>query len=87
MPALEEVPITAVSPERFRPVLGEGFAAVEEAMRRGREVLAGRVVWHINSTAKGGGVAEMLHSLLGYGRGAGSTCAGLRSAAAPSSSS
>jgi trehalose synthase len=40
-------------------------------MRRGREVLAGRVVWHINSTAKGGGVAEMLHSLLGYGRGAG----------------
>ena len=71
MAALEEVPITAVSPERFRPVLGDDFAQVEEAMRRAGEVLAGRVVWHINSTAKGGGVAEMLHSLLGYGRGAG----------------
>jgi trehalose synthase len=71
MAALEEVPITAVSLERFRPVLGDGFAQVEEAIQRAQEVLTGRVVWHINSTAKGGGVAEMLHSLLGYGRGAG----------------
>jgi trehalose synthase len=71
MAALEEVPITAVSLERFRAVLGDGFEQVEEATRVAQEVLAGRVVWHINSTAKGGGVAEMLHSLLGYGRGAG----------------
>lgn len=28
--------------------------------------LEGRVFWHINSTAKGGGVAEMLPSMLGY---------------------
>jgi trehalose synthase len=34
-------------------------------------VLAGRVVWHVNSTARGGGVAEMLQSLLAYARGAG----------------
>jgi trehalose synthase len=34
-------------------------------------VLTGRVVWHVNSTARGGGVAEMLQSLLAYGRGAG----------------
>ena len=34
-------------------------------------LLAGRVVWNINSTAKGGGVAEMLQTLLAYGRGAG----------------
>jgi trehalose synthase len=71
MAALERVPITAVSPERFRPILGEGFAPVDEAIRRAQDVLAGRAIWHINSTAKGGGVAEMLHSLLGYGRGAG----------------
>jgi trehalose synthase len=71
MAALEKVPITAVSPERFRPILGNEYAVVEEAIHRAQEVLAGRVVWHINSTAKGGGVAEMLHSLLGYGRGAG----------------
>jgi trehalose synthase len=71
MAALEKVPITAVSLDRFRPVLGEGFRQVEEATQRSQELLAGRAVWHINSTAKGGGVAEMLHSLLGYGRGAG----------------
>ena len=29
------------------------------------------VVWHVNSTAHGGGVAEMLQSLLAYARGAG----------------
>ena len=33
--------------------------------------MAGRVVWHVNSTARGGGVAEMLQSLLAYARGAG----------------
>ena len=32
---------------------------------------AGRVIWHVNSTAKGGGVAELLQSLLAYARGAG----------------
>lgn len=28
--------------------------------------LAGRTVWHVNSTSEGGGVAELLHQLLGY---------------------
>lgn len=71
MATLSEVPITAISPERFRPILGEGYAEIESAIETAHEVLAGRVVWHINSTARGGGVAEMLHSLLAYGRGAG----------------
>ncbi len=69
--ALEEVPIPAMSPERFRDLLGNGYAEVDRAITAAREQLAGRVVWHINSTAKGGGVAEMLHSLLAYARGAG----------------
>jgi trehalose synthase len=69
--ALEEVPVGAISPERFRPILGEAYAQIEEATATAEEVLSGRVVWHINSTARGGGVAEMLHSLLAYGRGAG----------------
>jgi trehalose synthase len=34
-------------------------------------VLGGRAVWHLNSTAHGGGVAELLQSLLAYARGAG----------------
>jgi trehalose synthase len=36
-----------------------------------RERLRGRVVWNISSTATGGGVAEMVRSLLSYSRGAG----------------
>jgi trehalose synthase len=36
-----------------------------------RAHLAGRVVWNVNATAHGGGVAEMLQSLLAYARGAG----------------
>src|SRR3954470_16914479 len=71
MGALEEVPVPAMSPERFRSLLGDGYAEVDEAIASARELLAGRVVWHINSTARGGGVAEMLHSLLAYARGAG----------------
>ncbi len=38
---------------------------------RAGEVLGGRVVWHVSSTASGGGVAEMLGTLLGYATGAG----------------
>jgi trehalose synthase len=35
------------------------------------ERLAGRRLWQVNSTGQGGGVAEMLHFLLGYLAGAG----------------
>jgi trehalose synthase len=69
--ALEEVAIPAMSPERFRSLLGDRYAEVDQAIARARELLDGRVIWHINSTARGGGVAEMLHSLLAYARGAG----------------
>src|SRR6476620_960616 len=71
MGALEEVPVAALSPERFRPLLGESSSQVEDAIGRASEVLSGRVVWHVNSTARGGGVAELLQALLAYGRGAG----------------
>jgi trehalose synthase len=33
---------------------------------RGAAALSDRTVWNVNSTATGGGVAEMLHALLGY---------------------
>jgi trehalose synthase len=71
MPALSAVPVASASPERFRDLLGEGYAEVESAMRMARELLGGTAVWHVNSTARGGGVAEMLQSLLAYARGAG----------------
>jgi trehalose synthase len=71
MNALQEVPVASLSPERFRSLLGEGFAQVDEAIATARELLTGRAIWHVNSTARGGGVAEMLQSLLAYARGAG----------------
>ena len=42
-----------------------------QAAERTRVMLADRTMWHVNSTAKGGGVAEMLSALLGYVRGLG----------------
>jgi len=70
--ALEEVPVTRLPPERFREVLSaEGVADFERTITRGRELLASRTLWTVNSTARGGGVAEMLRSLIGYVQGAG----------------
>jgi trehalose synthase len=69
--ALNQVPVAPASPERFRALLGDDYASVDGAIARSRELLAGRAVWHVNSTAAGGGVAEMLQSLLAYALGAG----------------
>jgi trehalose synthase len=58
--------------ERYRPLLGdEEFGRIEAAAEQARRKFAGRVIWNVNSTARGGGVAEILHSLLPYARGAG----------------
>jgi trehalose synthase len=58
--------------ERFRSVLPPArFDQFRRAMDEGRDLLEGRVVWTVNSTAKGGGVVELLRSLLAYARGAG----------------
>ena len=49
----------------------EGYRAFGEAIGSAQEFLDGRIVWNVNSTARGGGVAEMLASLLAYAHGAG----------------
>src|SRR3954464_5354789 len=67
-----EVDVSSMSPERFRDVLSPRQAeAFERGVREARELLSGRVVWNVNSTARGGGVAELLASLVAYARGAG----------------
>ncbi len=68
---LTHVPIAPLRPDRFRELLGERYQEFEDGIVRAREVFAGRVVWQVNSTARGGGVAELLQSLLAYSRGAG----------------
>jgi trehalose synthase len=69
--ALHEEPVASLPPRRFDDVLtADGLAQFQQAIRRGRELLDGRTFWNVNSTARGGGVAEMLRSLIGYTRGA-----------------
>jgi trehalose synthase len=40
-----------------------------ESGRRARAAFGDRTIWHVNATAHGGGVAEMLQTLLAYGKG------------------
>jgi trehalose synthase len=69
---LEDVVVTPLDPERLRAVLTpDALAAFEHTLTRGRELLESRTLWNVNSTAYGGGVAEMLRSLIGYARGGG----------------
>jgi trehalose synthase len=66
------VQISPAPIDRYRPILGEEeFARVEQVAVRAREEFAGRAIWHVSSTARGGGVAEILHSMLPYVRGVG----------------
>lgn len=50
--------------ERFRPLLGDAFDPLSVAAANASRVFEGRTIWQVNSTARGGGVAEMLHSYL-----------------------
>jgi trehalose synthase len=69
---LAAVSVPVLPTERFKTVLpGDAYQRFEDGAARAREVLSGRIVWNVNSTAQGGGVAEMLHSLIAYARGAG----------------
>ena len=71
MAPLEQVNVAPQPIERFRTLLGEGYEDVARQAGRAEQLFAGRVIWNVNSTAKGGGVAEMLRSHLAYVRAAG----------------
>ncbi len=47
------------------------YSSLESALASVREVLDGRRIWHVNSTPQGGGVAELLSTLLPYAADAG----------------
>lgn len=69
---MQEVHIDAAPLQRLEVLLPpERVETLERTAGQARALLAGRVVWNLNSTAQGGGVAEMLQVLLAYGRGAG----------------
>jgi trehalose synthase len=70
--ALESVQIGALPFDKFEDILEPGqWRQVSDAADRARDLFAGRVIWNVNSTSRGGGVAEMLVSLLAYARGVG----------------
>jgi trehalose synthase len=69
---VHEVQLGAEPVDRFLPIAGADVVAkVREIGEKGRARLEGRVVWNVNTTAAGGGVAEMLRSLVPYVRGVG----------------
>jgi trehalose synthase len=69
---LIEVPIEPLSLDRFEGLVGkDALREARVAAEAVRRHLAGRVLLNVNSTAVGGGVAEMLRPQLAYARGAG----------------
>jgi len=72
LPHVSLVPVSPVSPGHFRQILDpDRYREFSAAIVRAREKLDGRVIWNVNSTAGGGGVAEMLRSVIAYVSGAG----------------
>jgi trehalose synthase len=69
---LHEIDVQAIDAARLEPLIGaERMAQFERTAEAAREALAGGTVLNVNSTGAGGGVAEMLQTLLSYARGAG----------------
>jgi trehalose synthase len=69
---LNDVEVATLDPRRFQAVLGpDACGGFLRRLERVAGRLRGRRLWHVNSTEEGGGVAEMLHFLLGYLVGAG----------------
>jgi trehalose synthase len=60
-----EVPRRPVS--LLEPIIGgQRYLQLVRAADQVRRLMAGRTIWNVNSTAAGGGVAEMLQVLVGY---------------------
>ena len=68
---MHEVPIAA-APLGFAALVEPGdLLRYQRALSAASESFAGRTWWHVNSTAEGGGVAELLRGLLRHTAGAG----------------
>lgn len=72
MTGLVEVEVAPVALERLASLLPpERVERIDVYAAEARRLLAGRTVWNVSSTARGGGVAEMLHTLVAYAAGTG----------------
>ena len=69
---LHEVEVQALDPHRLEELIGPDRAAhFEASAAAARSLLGARRIVNVNSTATGGGVAELLQTLLAYVRGVG----------------
>lgn len=59
-------PLSSQPLARYRDLLGADFEPIQTAAESARMALGGRTIWNVNSTARGGGVAEMLRAYLPY---------------------
>jgi trehalose synthase len=67
--------VQPIDPRRLEPLIGpERVDALARAGAQVRSAIGDRRIVNINSTARGGGVAEMLATLIGYVRGLGIGC-------------
>lgn len=65
--SVREIDVALRRLSRFEMLIGpQRFADLHRAAIAAAQRLTGRKVWNISSTANGGGVAEMLHVLVGY---------------------
>lgn len=72
VPTAATVEFATLDPSRLAPVIGpERLGELFRMAAATRERLDGHRVVNVNSTATGGGVAELLTTLLGYARGIG----------------
>jgi len=69
---VHEVPVVSRSADGLHELLTPAaLHRYRDALDRGSSLLDGRTLWHVNSAAEGGGVAELLGSCLGYLRDGG----------------
>jgi trehalose synthase len=69
---VHDVPIRPVAVTELEPVIGPGrYGQLVTAAAALRGRLGPRIIWNVNSTAAGGGVAEMLRVLVAYAEGLG----------------
>jgi trehalose synthase len=72
LPATLRTEVRPIDPHRLGPLIGaERLEALLQTAAEVRDTLGDRRIVNVNSTATGGGVAEMLATLLGYARGVG----------------
>jgi trehalose synthase len=72
---MRRVEVMPIDPRRLEPLIGgERTASLLATADALTERLDGRRLVNVNSTATGGGVAELLHTLVGYALGVGVEC-------------